>query len=162
MRICDWSSDVCSSDLAEIGSYPADVDSDRGFAGIAVCQHPDVAGRAADIHDDAIVGPGQEGGTAHTVRGARPDREYRIARRLRRRDQGPVVLRDIKRRGDAERGECAFERRHDMLRQRRERGVQDGAILALDQPEPRSEEHTSELQSLMRISYAVFCLTKKN
>src|SRR3546814_10048668 len=31
---------------------------------------------------------------------------------------------------------------------------------ALDQL--RSEEHTSELQSLMRISYAVFCLKKKN
>src|SRR3546814_3051928 len=29
-------------------------------------------------------------------------------------------------------------------------------------PEVRSEEHTSELQSLMRISYAVFCLKKKN
>src|SRR3546814_6225471 len=29
-------------------------------------------------------------------------------------------------------------------------------------PRLRSEEHTSELQSLMRISYAVFCLTKKN
>src|SRR3546814_6145567 len=29
-------------------------------------------------------------------------------------------------------------------------------------PRPRSEEHTSELQSLMRISYAVFCLKKKN
>src|SRR3546814_4595426 len=29
-------------------------------------------------------------------------------------------------------------------------------------PEFRSEEHTSELQSLMRISYAVFCLKKKN
>src|SRR3546814_9150490 len=28
-------------------------------------------------------------------------------------------------------------------------------------PAPRSEEHTSELQSLMRISYAVFCLNKK-
>src|SRR3546814_20316741 len=27
--------------------------------------------------------------------------------------------------------------------------------------QPRSEEHTSELQSLMRISYAVFCLKKK-
>src|SRR3546814_9488255 len=27
---------------------------------------------------------------------------------------------------------------------------------------PRSEEHTSELQSLIRISYAVFCLKKKN
>src|SRR3546814_5731407 len=29
-------------------------------------------------------------------------------------------------------------------------------------PHHRSEEHTSELQSLMRISYAVFCLKKKN
>src|SRR3546814_4062220 len=29
-------------------------------------------------------------------------------------------------------------------------------------PHGRSEEHTSELQSLMRISYAVFCLKKKN
>src|SRR3546814_5786672 len=29
-------------------------------------------------------------------------------------------------------------------------------------PSSRSEEHTSELQSLMRISYAVFCLKKKN
>src|SRR3546814_4752446 len=28
-------------------------------------------------------------------------------------------------------------------------------------PPPRSEEHTSELQSLMRISYAVFCLKKR-
>src|SRR3546814_6076476 len=31
-----------------------------------------------------------------------------------------------------------------------------------DMLEARSEEHTSELQSLMRISYAVFCLKKKN
>src|SRR3546814_3535854 len=30
-----------------------------------------------------------------------------------------------------------------------------------EEPIPRSEEHTSELQSLMRISYAVFCLQKK-
>src|SRR3546814_10728591 len=34
--------------------------------------------------------------------------------------------------------------------------------LARDHREVRSEEHTSELQSLMRTSYAVFCLTKKN
>src|SRR3546814_9683056 len=34
------------------------------------------------------------------------------------------------------------------------------ALLALERH--RSEEHTSELQSLMRISYAVFCLKKKN
>src|SRR3546814_10831498 len=35
----------------------------------------------------------------------------------------------------------------------------DNATFGL--PEVRSEEHTSELQSLMRISYAVFCLKKK-
>src|SRR3546814_7517315 len=34
--------------------------------------------------------------------------------------------------------------------------------LAFAEINPRSEEHTSELQSLMRISYAVFCLKKKN
>src|SRR3546814_10737449 len=33
---------------------------------------------------------------------------------------------------------------------------------ALEAQRERSEEHTSELQSLMRNSYAVFCLTKKN
>src|SRR3546814_10320542 len=38
-----------------------------------------------------------------------------------------------------------------------------GHVLALlFAPIGRSEEHTSELQSLMRISYAVFCLKKKN
>src|SRR3546814_5184081 len=36
------------------------------------------------------------------------------------------------------------------------------AELALSGRRRRSEEHTSELQSLMRISYAVFCLKKKN
>src|SRR3546814_8019705 len=36
--------------------------------------------------------------------------------------------------------------------------VLDGAL----ESAPRSEEHTSELQSLMRISYDVFCLKKKN
>src|SRR3546814_3488035 len=36
------------------------------------------------------------------------------------------------------------------------------AVAAQLHPGRRSEEHTSELQSLMRISYAVFCLKKKN
>src|SRR3546814_8729880 len=47
-------------------------------------------------------------------------------------------------------------------------GAEIRALLALDRfagpgvdRSPRSEEHTSELQSLMRISYAVFCLKKK-
>src|SRR3546814_8439224 len=35
-------------------------------------------------------------------------------------------------------------------------------VLDLQLVERRSEEHTSELQSLMRISYAVFCLKKNN
>src|SRR3546814_6748189 len=39
--------------------------------------------------------------------------------------------------------------------------LQDGKVAAIGTglTAPRSEEHTSELQSLMRISYAVFCLT---
>src|SRR3546814_5243006 len=37
--------------------------------------------------------------------------------------------------------------------------IWDAAVLS---SRVRSEEHTSELQSLMRISYAVFCLKKKN
>src|SRR3546814_2169973 len=36
------------------------------------------------------------------------------------------------------------------------------ALARISTPRARSEEHTSELQSLMRISYAVFCLKKKN
>src|SRR3546814_1750933 len=37
-----------------------------------------------------------------------------------------------------------------------------GDLIQGDELAVRSEEHTSELQSLMRISYAVFCLKKKN
>src|SRR3546814_4512537 len=46
---------------------------------------------------------------------------------------------------------------------RHQPGLHDPAQLPrLDRGGLRSEEHTSELQSLMRISYAVFCLKKKN
>src|SRR3546814_7042850 len=44
----------------------------------------------------------------------------------------------------------------DLPRARHEPGNSQARL-----PAPRSEEHTSELQSLMRISYAVFCLKKK-
>src|SRR3546814_4749935 len=48
--------------------------------------------------------------------------------------------------------DCVYDRRHaDPVRRARARRPIDA----------RSEEHTSELQSLMRISYAVFCLKKK-
>src|SRR3546814_3003807 len=39
---------------------------------------------------------------------------------------------------------------------------EEGGRLIIEPVLKRSEEHTSELQSLMRISYAVFCLKKKN
>src|SRR3546814_1375642 len=39
--------------------------------------------------------------------------------------------------------------------------LQSGGAASIDVAGGRSEEHTSELQSLMRISYAVFCLKKK-
>src|SRR3546814_8390370 len=51
----------------------------------------------------------------------------------------------------------------EMRDHRRHRGVVTVGLARLDRDtfgEVRSEEHTSELQSLMRISYAVFCLNK--
>src|SRR3546814_6959017 len=44
---------------------------------------------------------------------------------------------------------------------RRRRGNSSWCRRTMPEPRGRSEEHTSELQSLMRISYAVFCLKKK-
>src|SRR3546814_6442098 len=41
-------------------------------------------------------------------------------------------------------------------------GLEAAGVPAPGRQAPRSEEHTSELQSLMRISYAVFCLKKKH
>src|SRR3546814_2167554 len=61
---------------------------------------------------------------------------------------------------DAE-GAAGFQHRIDLLERL------DGVVAAAKAPVvdvaecQRSEEHTSELQSLMRISYAVFCLNKK-
>src|SRR3546814_5660620 len=54
----------------------------------------------------------------------------------------------------------------EVLRQLVHRGADvhyaDPHIPSLDLDDQRSEEHTSELHSLMRISYAVFCLKKQN
>src|SRR3546814_4523942 len=112
MRISDWSSDVCSSDLA-LGVGVADLDGLAGHAG-------DHVGRAVGVAVDRVL-----------------DRRYH----------------------------------HDEVdRQlhlhRRDKGADDGGaaahvVLHLLDTALRSEEHTSELQSLMRISYAVFCLKKK-
>src|SRR3546814_8943279 len=109
MRISDWSSDVCSSDLGDLDCLlDALLERHRVGAGGHVAQ--------AVAHHR----PGQDGGGGGAV-------------------TGDVVglLRDL-----------LDELRADLL----------VGVLELDL---RSEEHTSELQSLMRISYAVFCLKKK-
>src|SRR3546814_3671118 len=52
--------------------------------------------------------------------------------------------------------------RFDACKRAAGQGVRRARMIVLNFAEqPRSEEHTSELQSLMRISYAVFCLKKK-
>src|SRR3546814_7664825 len=92
MRISDWSSDVCSSDLAVLGAAAVAIGAEIGAVAQELVDQIAVRGVELDT-----VEPGGK----------------RVSRRPR------VII------------------------------------------EQRSEEHTSELQSLMRISYAVFCLIKK-
>src|SRR3546814_4706141 len=106
MRISDWSSDVCSSDL---GIQTITSESEDGESSINIEFSPtrDVDSAANDVRD--------------RVSGAVDDLpEEALAPEIRKvdADARPIMF--------------------------------------------RSEEHTSELQSLMRISYAVFCLKKKN
>src|SRR3546814_5553122 len=54
-----------------------------------------------------------------------------------------------------------FGRHNRVFGTGRDRPAQDGRSQRQRHRNGRSEEHTSELQSLMRISYAVFCLKKK-
>src|SRR3546814_4061695 len=105
MRISDWSSDVCSSDLPESERLPAVLDDDAD-AVFTFCR--------------AIVDT-----------------------------TAPYV--------------CAFK---PQIAHFAALGAEDAlqrliAHIHHAHPGIRSEEHTSELQSLMRISYAVFCLKKK-
>src|SRR3546814_2693773 len=91
----------------------------------------------------------------------RPDRIERGARLVQRR----ALMREHRQLPLAHavdvgpRARVAFDRALRVLRSRRF-GHRD-AVFLYGRLETRSEEHTSELQSLMRISYAVFCLNKK-
>src|SRR3546814_9899109 len=118
MRMSDWSSDVCSSDLAA--------------GDVHLRQHPAAEDVAAGI---GVGGHGE---------GAGGERAARAAGRL----SGHGF-------SDHGFGQRAWT---SSLRTTRYRGF----IRASLPHRRRSEEHTSELQSLMRISYAVFCLKKKN
>src|SRR3546814_3871161 len=58
-------------------------------------------------------------------------------------------------------GHCGVHDTHALQQFAHVVGAAAGRRLVRHRADPRSEEHTSELQSLMRISYAVFCLKKK-
>src|SRR3546814_6985584 len=119
MRISDWSSDVCSSDLVEeIVDAELEARLVVDLIGELEIVVKDVRRAVADLAGRRIeVG--------------------RLADPLRRPGRADAVL---------------LGREHAITAPFR-----IAAVAAAD----RSEEHTSELQSLMRISYAVFCLKKK-
>src|SRR3546814_6905238 len=154
MRIRDWSSDVCSSDLLASG------DAVRLQLG-GVQDDADLAGNAAAALD-----------RRHARHGQQPLR-HRIVD-----IPGQLLQRHVGRFG-AEIGDRpavdvdAADLRLQYSLWQVAADLVDGVLHIVDGAVAgrsdldlhigvRSEEHTSELQSLMRISYAVFCLKKKN
>src|SRR3546814_1490445 len=118
MRISDWSSDVCSSDLKHFSRPLRSERLAKAYADGARRVYPHRRGR---VEHRAVVGNAfvNIGNILH--------------------EQRDVELAGTQAGMEIDRSVC-LER--------------DGEEHAFD----RSEEHTSELQSLMRISYAVFCL----
>src|SRR3546814_6360932 len=117
MRISDWSSDVCSSDL---------------------CRRS----RAATALIPCGVGYRQARGISGSLGGGQ-------ARVVCATSASPISYGTMF---------CQWNDGRSAPEQR----CRAGLFLHLGHRAARSEEHTSELQSLMRISYAVFCLKKKN
>src|SRR3546814_6320181 len=74
---------------------------------------------------------------------------------------GRVAAAGVRRPGDGRAGAAEPGQERDRVDARHSRGQARAARGRPGEPGRRSEEHTSELQSLMRISYAVFCLKKK-
>src|SRR3546814_5485888 len=72
----------------------------------------------------------------------------------------PWIYREAQRQKGTPAERVAFAR--DLEFQLSEALLAGGETTGVIGRDARSEEHTSELQSLMRISYAVFCLKKKN
>src|SRR3546814_6218457 len=99
---------------------------------------------------------------------AQPHRRLEVIRHAHRKAGDAVVLRQLGKQRKIGRGlNVGWRHRHQpgngqsssTRRRQQDRQIAHRAAVFL---RLRSEEHTSELQSLMRISYAVFCLTTKN
>src|SRR3546814_10613125 len=129
MRISDWSSDVCSSDLSQ-DRHVHRVPIDRRFLAVNQTMLIKVKKQRLFV---AVIFRFAGGEFAGPV-----EREAKL---LQLRAHGCDILAR-----PASRMHILF---HGCVLSGHAEGV------------PRSEEHTSELQSLMRISYAVFCLKKK-
>src|SRR3546814_2524841 len=119
MRISDWSSDVCSSDL-EGGKPARQIAAPACAIPLASLRTPE--GESSTVPSDTAQAPAVSTAPAAPLAPRKPQRH---------------TLHGI-----------AREDPYAWLRADNWREVM------------RSEEHTSELQSLMRISYAVFCLKK--
>src|SRR3546814_4691728 len=154
MRISDWSSDVCSSDLVwHLQDFAGEIDRalQPGLADLG-------AVRAAKRFRRQPVGRPAGGFRAGTGRKER-------TRRTRGRQISHLRLSSQRARAAlGQRGPRALletERRLSSLT----RTIHPGELRAMRWVLlvlfVRSEEHTSELQSLLRISYAVFCLKKQ-
>src|SRR3546814_9527691 len=140
MRISDWSSDVCSSDLlrqiGEVRIAGAEIVHRDGAADLLQGVH-----RARDpigIGDERAFGEFEREAIArqparfdHALDDGRDIVALELDRRQVDRDAYPAIAAGAR---------IPFHERRRRL---------------VERPAPRSEEHTSELQSLMRISYAV-------
>src|SRR3546814_8660269 len=85
------------------------------------------------------------------------DRTYGASDREGKHHARPRLLRSLRRQYENAGSDYRTDSQHGQLKSA-QRAIQR---LSLCGGQNRSEEHTSELQSLMRISYAVFCLKKK-
>src|SRR3546814_8988300 len=150
MRISDWSSDVCSSDLAVHRRRSADVDR-IDPAGI----ERDVAAESGRLVIGQVVGPS---GVARVL----PACRYRpVAGVALERAVAACAARAEQGRPGVGHGNVVDRVVAGILAQHGAIGIGGHVAAEPDRDPLRSEEHTSELQSLMRISYAVFCLKKK-
>src|SRR3546814_4530444 len=130
MRISDWSSDVCSSDLH--------------LTRPAAQRHLVDDGVLAGDLDRHRIDIGRNGAAAECAPGGKGEHPRAGAK-----------VKDVAERRSA----CGQPVEHREAARRRRMLPRAERTSRFDQK--RSEEHTSELQSLMRNSYAVFCLKKK-